>query len=66
MSGFGHGDLILHDRIGFGVEIAAVLSLLNHDVAVADARQIFIGAAQRRVIGGNAFQRVTGFQQIEL
>ena len=66
MGSFGHGDLVLHDRVGFGVEIAAFLGLLDHNVAIADARQIFVGAAQRRVIGSNAFEGMTGFQQIEL
>ena len=51
---------------GFGVEIAAFLGLLDHNVAIADARQIFVGATQRRVIGSNAFEGMTGFQQIEL
>ncbi|MNG88232.1 hypothetical protein D3C79_470590 [compost metagenome] len=66
MGSFGHGDLVLHDRVGFGVEIAAVLGLLNQHMAIADACQIFVGTAQRCVIGSNAFEGMTGFQQIEL
>lgn len=63
---FGDGDLVLDDSAGFGVEIAGLLGPLNGLMQLANTVAIFIIAAQRRVISRDAFQRVTGFQQIEL
>ncbi len=66
MRRFGDGDLVLDDSAGFGVEIAGLLGPLNGLMQLANTVAIFIIAAQRRVISRDAFQRVTGFQQIEL
>lgn len=63
---FGDGYLILDDGIGFSIKIARLLSPLDSLMQLANAFAIFIIAAQRCVICGNAFKRVTGFQQIKL
>ena len=60
------GEVHLGHGIGFGVEIAGLLSPLNGLMQLANAFAVFIIAAQRRVISRDAFKRVTGFQQIKL
>ena len=62
----GDGDLILDDGAGLSVQIARLLSAFNSLMQLTDTVAILIIAAQRRVIGRDAFQRVTGFQLIEL
>lgn len=62
----GDGDLIVDDGAGLSVQIARLLSAFNSLMQLTDTVAILIIAAQRRVIGRDAFQRVTGLKQIEL
>ncbi len=63
---FGDGDLILEHGFGLGIQIAGLLRQLNGMVQLANTVFIFVGAAQRRVISRNAFQRMARFEQVKL